>query len=175
MTLNDLFIEIRLAYFPKWDQAHDWKIEFGTAIQTRNNTGYCDSIAQTIYLDFPTFLQMSAAGQCAFIIHEICHEVGAANHNRRWAKRMEKAAHRAAFLDQDGVARVLRSEIYSYFGNGLVLEYNRAGIYDYAQEVVNRKHDVTFEELLRKTAKFFGFRVSKVERDFGNEIHALVD
>ncbi len=175
MNLEDLFIEIRANYFPKWDKSHDWKIKYGNATQTRGNTGYCDSVARMIYLDIRTFPQMSDAGQCAFVIHEICHEVGAAYHNRGWAERMEQAAQRAEILNESDVARIIRSEIYSYFGNGLTLEYNSAGVCDYAQEVADRNSEITFDELIRKTAKFFGYRTSKINRDFGDEIRSMID
>ncbi|MDB5341932.1 MAG: hypothetical protein JWP89_309 [Schlesneria sp.] len=174
MNLDDQFNDIRVNYFPNWDKACHWKLDYGTRTQTRGNTGYCDSAAKMIYLDSRTVPRMSDAGQVAFIIHEICHEVGAAYHNRGWAERMEKAAQRAEILDQVDVARIIRSEIYSYFGNGLTLEYNSAGIHDYAQEVVHRNSEITFDELIRKTSNFFGYRASKISRDFGDEIRSMI-
>jgi hypothetical protein len=175
MTLDDQFNDIRANYFPKWDKPCEWKIEYGTATQRRDSTGYCDSVAKTIYLDIRTVPMMSYAGQIAFIIHEICHDVAAAYHNRRWAGRMEQAAKRAEILNQHEVAKVIRSEIYSYFGNGLKYEYNLAEVCGYTKEVVDRRPEITFDELLQKNAKFFGYRRSKIERDFGDEIRSLVD
>ncbi|WP_145354132.1 hypothetical protein [Roseimaritima multifibrata] len=175
MNLDEQFIDVRIHYFPQWDKRGDWTIAYGTTEQLRSNTGYCDTDANVIYLDGRAFPTMSADGQRAFIIHEICHDVGAAFHNRRWAIRMEHAARTADRLGESDVAEILRSDIYSYFGNGLSLAYNAEGISTYLDDLLAHNPDISFDGLRKRLSKFFGYRISKINRDFGPEIQSFAD
>lgn len=114
MNIEALFEEVRLLFFPRWDSRREWTATYGDAEQRRNSTGYCDSSAKTVYLDRRGLCRMPRDGIRALLIHEICHEVGAAHHNLKWAKRMEVAAVRADELNETEVAEILRSDIISY-------------------------------------------------------------
>jgi len=175
MNLDDQFIDIRKQYFPQWGTRGEWTIAYGTTEQLRCNTGYCDSEAKVVYLDGRTFPTMSADGQRAFIIHEICHDAGAAFHNRRWATRMERAAQVADRIGELEVARILRSDIYSYFGNGLSLAYDSEGISRYLDDLLAHNSGISLDAMLMRVSKFFGYRKSKIERDFGTEIQEFAD
>jgi hypothetical protein len=107
------FDDVRRAYFPRWDVERRWKLEFGTSVQRRGNTGYCDGKTTTIYVH-DDVCRMSDSGLRMFLIHEISHDVAAPGHGREWAKGMEAAAVRAEQLGEAHVARLLRSEIFSY-------------------------------------------------------------
>lgn len=176
MNLDEQFTNVRTQYFPRWAQRGDWTIAFGSTEQLRGgNTAYCDTDAKVIYLDQRTFPTMSADGQLAFIIHEICHDVGAAFHNRRWALRMERAAKDAERLDESEVAEILRSDIYSYFGNGLSLDYTVEGLSTYLNDLFAHNPEIRFGALRKRVSRFFGYRISKIERDFGCEIQRFAD
>lgn len=106
------FAHVRRVYFPRWNEKGEWSVSFDHA-GTRGKTGYCDSKTKTIFLSYEVF-GMTLAGMRALLIHEICHDVSAAGHNSRWARRMESAARRAEIVGEKDVARVLRMDIYSY-------------------------------------------------------------
>ena len=112
-TIIACFDGIKRSYFPRWDVAGKWKVEFADSAQCRSSTGYCDSRAATIFLD-DSVCGMTDAGTRALLIHEICHDVAAAGHNLTWARRMECAAKRAVIHGDEKIAEILRSDIYSY-------------------------------------------------------------
>ena len=79
---------IRRDYFPRWRNAHLWKVVEGHAAQwvgaegklvTSNENGYCDPVRRTIWV---------SDDSDATLIHEICHAVAAPNHGKRWRLRM---------------------------------------------------------------------------------------
>lgn len=107
------FDEVKREYFPRWDIDGKWKVKFADAERCRVSTGYCDSKAATIFLN-EAVCGMTDVGVCAFLIHEICHDVAAAGHNLIWARRMERAAKRAAVCGKAEIAEILRSDIFSY-------------------------------------------------------------
>ena len=170
MDLENLYQNIRRLYFPRWDANREWTAEFGNAEQLRNNTGYCDTAAKTLYFDCRSMTSMSEEGSRAFVIHEICHDVGAAFHNRAWSVRMAQAALRAEQLGEDEVAAILRSDIELYSGVGVIEEFNRENVQEYVAELY-WTHGVREEpEAVRRVAKYFGHAPSKVRRDFGQDI-----
>ena len=168
-------MDVRTRYFPRWDKRREWRISFGTRSQLRDNTGYCDAKMKVVYLDRKAFSSMSVDGKRAFIIHEICHDVGAASHNRRWAIRMERAARVAGQSGEGEVADILRDEIYSYFGNGLSLEYKSSGVLDYLDELLSNNPGLSLDTIRKRVARFFGYRISKIDRDFGRQIKEFVE
>ncbi len=167
MNIEAIFEGIRSLYFPRWDRKREWTAMYGTAIQCRYNTGYCDSNAKTIYLDERSLDAMPIAGVQAILIHEVCHDVGAASHNREWAKRMESAAQRADDLGEFEVAEILRCDIFSYAGNGVLANYDLSDVLDYTEELISRNPGMDYAMAVKRIAKYFGHAPTKVERDFG--------
>lgn len=174
MNLAKLFAEIRSVYFPRWDRRLEWIATFSADDERHNNTGYCDSVDKTIYLDERQILLMSEAGVTAFLIHEICHDVGAAFHNRRWAKRMELAATRADMLGESEVARIVRSEVFSYAGNGVRDDYGLHNVRDFAEELIALNPSMDHAAAIKRIAKYFGYTPSKVKRDFSDVIKGAI-
>ena len=91
-----------------------WVIKLADRNLCRGESAYCDSKVKTIYVHESDFMGMKFEGIYAFVIHEICHDVGAARHGLGWAKRMEKAARRVESLGQNEIANQLRNHIYAY-------------------------------------------------------------
>ena len=175
MNLKHIFDEIRSLYFPNWDRHREWSAVFGSLEQCRDgNTGYCDSNAKVIYLDEKTVRMMSESGFRAFLIHEICHDAGAANHNRAWATRMEQAAKLAESLNEPETARIVRCEIFAYGGTGVLANYDLPNVMDYAEEVVGQNCSIGLDAAIRDVAKYFGHSSAKVRRDFGPVIADVV-
>jgi len=172
-ALTKMFRDIRNLYFPRWDRANLWRATYGDDKLTRDSTGYCDSTARTIYFDMRSFPLMPEPGRRALMIHEICHDVGGAQHKRRWALRMEKAGVRAGRLGEVEVAEILHSEIYSYFGNGAWEDYTRQNVVDFALARTGQHPD--FDGLVKRLAKFFGVRPSKLRRNFGPAIKKVFE
>lgn len=166
--LRAMFSDIRTLYFSRWDRHREWTTLFGDAEQTRKQTGYCDSSSKTVYLDQHTFLSMPCAGQIALLIHEICHDVAAAHHNRKWAMRMKRAAVRAEKLKETRVAAILRSDIFSCAGNGVLEEYSLRNVVEIAAELSDREPN--YASVLLRVAKYFGHAPAKVNRDYGRVI-----
>lgn len=113
---------------------------------------------------------MPVAGRRAFLIHEICHDVGAANHNRKWAERMDRAATRADELDESEAAEILRSDIYSYAGAGALSDYDLHSVLEYADELICSSLSMDYDMAVRRVARYFGHSIAKVRRDFGGVI-----
>lgn len=107
------FAEVKRIYFPRWDRQGRWTVEFGAIQQLRGSSGYCDSKAAKVFLADDVCGMMDAA-ILALLIHEICHDVGAAGHGRGWARRMEIAAKQAEKVDSNNVAFFLRNDIFCY-------------------------------------------------------------
>ena len=170
LDLNRCFLKVRRDYFPRWDKRKAWVICYGTTEQLRCNTGYCDTAIKTIYIEQRSFRTMTDEGRTAFVIHEICHDVGAAFHNRAWANRMERAAVRAEAIDQNEVAAILKSDIESYCGLGVLEEYNPANVSEYVAELYWQHEIRDLDEAIRRTARHFGHSMAKVRRDHGVDI-----
>ena len=169
------FMDVRKKYFPRWDKRCEWKIAYGTHVQLRDSTGYCDSVVKTVFLHGGVFPNMPEAGQLTLIIHEICHDVAAASHNRTWALRMKRASERADSLGELEVAENLRNDIDSYFCNDLSLEYNLIGILTFLEEVPVSAPNHSYDALLKRVSDFFGYRPTKIKRDFGGVIQDHAD
>jgi len=167
MNIVTIFDEVCSSYFPRWDRQREWTAEFGDANQCRNSTGYCDTVAKTVYVDKLSSIGMLDAGVRALLIHEICHDIGAAEHNRKWARRMERAAACAAELNEAEVADILRSDIVSCAGNGVLAEYNLCNVLDYAEAL---SPSIDCATAVKRVAKYFGYKPAKVKRDFGRVI-----
>ena len=167
MKIDTIFEEIRSLYFPRWDRQREWTVVFGCDQQCRRNTGFCDSAVKTIYLDEQSLRNMSDAGRRAFLIHEICHDVGAASHNRKWAKRMEGSATRADELNEPEVAEIMRSDIYSYCEAGVLEDYSLHNVLDYIEELIGINASFDYHTVLRRIARYYGHSIAKVQRDFG--------
>ncbi len=170
MKIDVIFEEIRSLYFPRWDRQRRWTAVFADAHQRRDNTGYCDTNAKTIYLDGRSVRTMSDAGVRAILIHEICHDVGAAHHNRAWATLMERTAQRAEELNESDVAKILRSDIYSYGCAGALADYDLYTVLDYAEELIGRNPSMDYDTAVRRVARYFGHSPAKVRRDFGGVV-----
>lgn len=112
--LNSLFESVKATYFPRWRNGKAWVINFTNCLQRLGATGYCNTTQKVIELDQRGFEEMTPDGQIAFIIHEICHEVGGALHQKPWVKRMAKASWKADSIGSSEVASILRSDIGSY-------------------------------------------------------------
>lgn len=173
--LGALFLEVRQKYFPRWDKGSQWRIIFGTSAELRHATGYCDSAQKTIFLDEREFTGMILEGKKALIIHEICHDVASAGHIRSWALRMERAAHIAEAKAESGVAQILRSDIYSYFGERLSHIYNRSTVLIFCDEELASDPVIEYEELRKRLSRFFGHNPTKIERDFGRLVRSMSD
>jgi len=167
MNIDALFADIRLLYFPRWDRRRQWAAAFSSANQRHDNTGYCDARAKTIYLDERSIRMMTNAGVRAFLIHEICHDVGGASHSRGWATRMERAARRAEELNEPEVAKILHSDIYSYGCTGSLVDYDRPSVLEYVAELLEGDSSMGCETTVQRVAKYFGHSTTKVRRDFG--------
>ena len=165
--LDTLFRRVRADYFPRWDKDCKWRALFGTDHECRLSTGYCDSKARSLFFCEPEFLRMPNAGRVALVIHEICHDVGAAGHNRRWARRMTSAAARAEALGADDVAKLLRGDVMSYCRAGVNARYDAESVEEYALELASE-----IPASCRRTeghveiAKYFGVSTRKLTRDF---------
>ena len=74
------------------------------AEQLRDNTGYCDSKAKTIYLN-SVVCNYDDTFVPAFLIHEICHDQpGTDGHDSVLAAAMESVARRAAVSGDERLA-----------------------------------------------------------------------
>ena len=116
---------------------------------------------------------MPNAGIRAFLIHEICHDVAAAGHNRRWALRMEKAATLAEKSCASEIAIIIRGDIFSYCATGVLEQYSRAEVYGLAEELVDDNPSIGVDDLIRRIAHHFGQAPRKVRREFGSIIGEL--
>ncbi len=170
MNLESVYRDIRNLYFPRWDVDEHWIARFGSPEQRRYHTGYCDTKDKTLYFDRDAVNAMMNDGFRAFVIHEICHDVGAAFHNRRWADRMEQAACRADRLGESEVAEILRSDVWLYAGDGVLLEYNSDNVSEFAAELRWTKGITDVKHATIGVAKYFGHSVAKVRRDFEDYI-----
>jgi len=108
-----IFTNVKRVYFTRWDKGNRWKAQFAGHELCRGATGYCDSKTKTIFLN-DSVCGMINAGVGAFLIHEICHDVGAAGHGQGGARRMEMVARQAVARGEHAVAKLLRNDIYSY-------------------------------------------------------------
>ncbi|MDB5390263.1 MAG: hypothetical protein JWM11_5909 [Planctomycetaceae bacterium] len=170
MTIDMHFGEIRCQYFPRWDRQREWTVSFGDAKQCRDSTGYCDNAVKSIYINERAIVGMQVAGVRALIIHEICHDVSAAGHNRKWATRMKIAATRAEQIGEIRVAEILLSHVFSSAGNGVLIEYDLDNVIDFVEDLASGNRELEFENAVKRVAKFFGHTVAKVNRDFGDRI-----
>ncbi len=168
--LQSLFQDIQSRYFPRWDTSGLWKAEYGTPEQLRNNTGYCDTAIRMLYFDRRAVCGMSDEGVRAFIIHEICHATGAAFHNRAWSRRMESAAKRAQSKGEAEVAEILRSDVESYAGEGVLLEYDLSNVQEFAAELYWTHGIEDLDLAIKRTSRYFGHAAAKVRRDFADAI-----
>ena len=172
MNLDALFREVRELYFPRWDAKGEWSCRWGSNDQRRNHTGYCDTAIKTIFLDKRQVVAMSPEGAKAFLIHEICHDVGSAFHIRAWCRRMEKAAKRAEVLGDGEVAEILRSDIVSCGGDGILEDFSRENVRELVAELYWSDGVRDTDVAIKRVAKHFGHAIGKVRRDFGDDIEA---
>jgi hypothetical protein len=165
--LKDLFHSVRQRFFSRWDPGKAWTLRWGTDEQLHNNTGYCETKLKTIYLNRYDFSSMTDIGRIAFVIHEICHDTGAAFHNRRWALKIEAAAKIAAIKGDDELSDQIRNEIMGYFPNFLEFEYCELEVSSYVGKRAFAAPGLTRDEAIKLAASFFRVHLKKVERDFG--------
>ena len=175
MNIESQFQDVRNLYFPRWDKSHEWDVVYGTLEQLRGNTGYCDTDAKTVYLDRDSMEQFALAEVRAFIIHEICHDIGTAFHKRGWASRMEIAAKRADGLGEADLAVRLRRHIFAYSGNGTLEPYDHDHVLDFAFDVCQSTPNIGYDDAIKRIAKYFGYTPKKVDRDFAYVIKDVVD
>ena len=159
------FRDVKATYFPRWDARNKWRVAFAPPDRCRDSTGYCDSKVQTIFLS-QGVCGMPEAGVQAFLIHEICHDVAASHHNRRWAQRMERAAKQAEQSAEREVAEIVRSHIYSCCGQGVLEDCSTLTVYELAEELVFRNPSISYSELLVRVARYFGYAARKIRKDF---------
>jgi hypothetical protein len=170
MKIDTIFNEVRTIYFPRWNRKREWKIDFGSPEQLRDMTGYCDSKVKRIYLAYNSIYGMSDAGVRASVIHEICHDVRAASHNRRWVDRMEQAAATAKKFNENEVAEILRSDIFSYAGSGVRSKYDTSHVLEFTIYLIDNNPSIDFAKLVKRVAKHFGYSTRKIKKDYSNLI-----
>ena len=168
--ISSCFVQVKQRYFPRWDAHCEWKVIFGKAPHCRDATGYCDSKAMRIYLD-DCVCEITDAGATGLLIHEICHDVAAAGHNRRWADAMGAAAMRAEHLGEGDVASMLRADIFSYAGDGVSQPYSLLTVLDWLESLPLDQATPSFDKVTKDLAKHLGVSSAKLRRDFGSVIH----
>jgi len=166
------FSEIRAAYFPEWDHESYWRVVLSDNRQYKGATGYCDSKQRIVSVRSFVF-QMSLGGVRAFLCHEICHDVAASGHNRRWGQRMEAVAQLALLAGEQEMADVIRSEIYAYAGPGVLQDYTEDSVTSLADDILKRNPSMRLDALVVRLAGHFGYRRNKLERDWGMVLRAL--
>ncbi|MCH8851321.1 MAG: hypothetical protein IID41_01560 [Planctomycetes bacterium] len=166
------FAEVKEKYFHRWDRKGRWRVTIAESRLCRDNTGYCDSRSRTIFLDRQV-CGMTNAGIRVFLIHEICHDVAAAGHNRLWALRMEKAATLAEKSGDSEIAKIIRCDISSYCPAGVLEQYSLAQICDLGEELVDDNPSIGIDDLIRRIAHHFGHSPRKVRREFGSILREL--
>ena len=133
-------------------------------------TGYCDSKVKRIYLAYNSMYGMTDAGVRASVIHEICHDVGAASHNRRWADRMEQASATAEKNNENEVAEILRSDIFSCAGSGVHSKYDTSNVLEFTNDLIDNNPSIDFVTIVKRAAKHFGYSTRKIKKDYSNLI-----
>ena len=167
------FSDVKRKYFRRWDVHNEWRIHFADGPERRDATGYCDSIAKVIYLD-DSVCGMTESGIAAFLIHEICHDVGAAGHNRRWAEAMNTVAESAHQHGERVLAVAVRDEVFAYTEVGVSKRHALETVVEWVESLTLDHPLPSLEETIRILARYLGVRSSKLRRDFGPVIADLL-
>jgi hypothetical protein len=144
--IKSRFKHIRETFFPRWDQAHKWKIEISSYSQLCGAQGSCEPETKTI------FIARGWARDLCVVIHEICHAVTYPWHGKRWQQRMQQAAAKAHILGRDKLAERILEHVEKY------RDRQRAWaseFYDEIENYVSELPHLTFQEVVNCVSRDF--------------------
>jgi len=170
--VRSFFQIARSVFFPKWDPCRRWTVVVGERQKSEGETGYCCSREKIVYIS-PQATGMTDVGLQAFLIHEICHDVAAAFHNRKWLRRMQRAAEKARGLGMESLASSIEDDAFSCVRAGCYLPLSACEVYEFVGEKAFANPDWTDERIIQDSAEYFGVRRASLVRRFpglGEEI-----
>jgi hypothetical protein len=96
---NDVLIGV---FFPKW---HKWPV--GNSHPRCLGLGYCDPEGRKI------IVSEGCPNHDDTLIHEICYAVASVGHDKKWQRRMEKAAQKAESIESMDLATAIQTRLCS--------------------------------------------------------------
>jgi hypothetical protein len=142
-----MFAEICRDYFPRWRNAQHWELRQGSRGQWigaqgerlyTTEQGYCDPANRIIWLSDTSTVTL---------IHEICHAVTSASHDKRFRTRLRKAAQHAERLGETTLAGALYKEADAY-EDETAFTPTAAYVYDKVEEVVRGVPEIAFDAVV---------------------------
>jgi hypothetical protein len=135
---NDALIE---AFFPRW---HKWSV--GDSHPRCLGLGYCDTEGKRIIVspDCPNHDET--------LIHEICHAVASIRHDKKWQRRMEKAAQKAESIGLKDLAVAIRKDYTAYADPDRGMPVEAASIYMQVEDTVWNHGKWSFEKVVEHVA-----------------------
>jgi hypothetical protein len=148
--------DILAAFFPRWKAASEWLC---TTRTRRTGDGHCDPERRII--EIRVVFEDDDALDC-LLIHESAHAVASLSHDKRWQRRIARAAARARNLGRTRLAELLDEEIVHY-------QEKRQPIsvaYQEVQDAVFDNPDLTLAQIKRRLARTYGLLVREVGKSF---------
>ncbi len=148
--MNDLrrqFECMRTTYFSRWDRKHQWT--FADHHPDCIGPGYCANEDKQI------IVSSSDCSNCGMdidvaMIHEIAHAVTATYHDKKWQRRMEKAALKADSLGLKELAEGIRKDYIAYSDPERSCAYTAEVVYNQIEDAVRETQgEVSFEDIVR--------------------------
>lgn len=157
---SDLFEYVRRTYFPRWDRARRWRVQY---VDDLPSMGLCDMSTKTI--SFRNFKDIEADNGSILLIHEICHAPPGCggSHGKAWRARMLKAADVALSRGDLTISDGLRKEIEEYSKTPITRAFN---IYAQIENWVFDRPDVPYEMMIEAVARSFGLYGHELEHYF---------
>jgi hypothetical protein len=152
MNLQHEFQQISHTFFPRWDRGKLWKCR---AYQNLNGScGECCVQLKTVKIvvgvDNPTLV----------LIHEICHAIGGSGHEKKWQRRMEKAAAHAQMIGRLELAEQIREEVRQYQNTLITTEED---IYERLDEILASDPTISILQAVDEIRRTFGISTSRKE------------
>ncbi len=97
--LDQMFDDIRSAYFPDWDPERSWSVEACPEgmVGGRDELSCCDPEAR-VFRVHDAYASWGGHVLRRMLIHTICHAVGGPEHDDAWRRPIIEAAERASHL-----------------------------------------------------------------------------
>lgn len=160
LRIEAAFAHICKTFFPRWNRHAQWRVCDGLQ-ETPNHRIARGS--KTILLSFTPKDETELHG---LLIHEVCHAITRRRHDKKWLKRMMKAAAKAQAVGLGDLAEFLFRTVEGHARTGTRLKMMSDMIYYSIEDCVFYNPNLTCDKVIESVAFKWGFRPGELERNW---------